>query len=78
MFGIFQKFKHQIFMHELEVSFKTAQKMGIKECLKCGFCCHRRPCIPTPNEVEKIAEFFNLSVIDLIEKYFCIDSYFFK
>ncbi len=61
-------------LEELESKFQTAEKMGVNHCLKCGFCCCRRPCVPTPDEVKPIADFLGLSVRDLIFKYFCIDS----
>ena len=60
---------------ELEKKFPTAQKLGLDYCNKCGYCCHRRPCVPTPDEFEKIAEFLDLTPGQLIHKYYAIDSY---
>lgn len=58
---------------ELENQFQTAGKLGKKECQKSGFCCHKRPCIPTPTELKKIAEFLKMSSVELINKFYAID-----
>jgi len=52
---------------------KRAVDLGKKECTRCGACCARRPCIPTPSELKKIAEYLHTSARETIRKYFVID-----
>jgi Fe-S-cluster containining protein len=52
----------------------SAAKKGEKHCLRCGLCCLRRPCTPTPTELKAIAKFLKLSVKETIKKYFVVDS----
>lgn len=61
-------------LEELKEKFNTAEKLGVSECQKCGFCCHKRTCIPTPSELVEISKFLNLTVKETINKYFCMDS----
>lgn len=60
-------------LEELKEQFNTAKKLGLKKCNKCGFCCHRRTCAPTPEELKKIANFLKLTPTQLINKYYAID-----
>jgi len=60
-------------LDELEQKLKSARVRGENKCVKCGFCCHKRTCIPTPDELKKIAEFLNLTPKELISKFFAID-----
>jgi len=55
-------------------NFKTAHDLGVSKCVKCGFCCYYRPCIPTPEELIEIAKFLGLSVKEAIKKHFCVDT----
>jgi len=57
----------------LEKELKSARILGKKHCIKCGFCCHRASCIPTPSEFKKIAKFLKLTPIELFKKYYVID-----
>ena len=50
-----------------------AVDLGKKECLRCGFCCATRPCIPTPTELLKIAEFLKIPLVGCVKKYFVVD-----
>lgn len=43
------------------------------KCLRCGFCCAARPCIPTPTELQDIAKFLKLSLKKMVKKYFVGD-----
>jgi len=72
--GIFMVFDEINRLEELKKEFKTAEDLNVKHCVKCGYCCHWRTCIPTPEELKQIAEFLKLTVIDTIKKYFCIDQ----
>ena len=44
------------------------------ECLRCGFCCAVRPCIPTPDELKKIADFLKMDIKEAVNKYFVVDT----
>lgn len=59
----------------LEESMGSARIAGKTNCIKCGFCCAHRPCIPHPDDMAKIAKHLKLSVIETINKYFTIDYY---
>lgn len=56
----------------LEQQLGSARLKGKKECIRCGFCCNKRTCVPSPKELYKIAEFLRLSAKDCINKYFAI------
>lgn len=60
-------------LEALEKQFDTAKKLGVDECQKCGFCCHKRTCIPTPCELTEISKFLHLTAEEGINEYFCID-----
>ena len=60
-------------LKELKEQFETSDKLGLAECNKCGYCCHVRSCIPTPEELVKIAGFLKLTTTELINEYYCID-----
>jgi Fe-S-cluster containining protein len=57
---------------------KVAPKQAIAKknqaCQRCGFCCERSPCIPTPNELVEIAKFLDLPLKKMIQRYFVADS----
>ncbi len=76
MMGIFQMFGEDSRLVELEKELKPAHLRGESKCVKCGFCCHKRTCIPTPEELKKIAEFLKLTPKELINKFFAIDTRF--
>jgi len=57
----------------LEKKRKSAKIQGLTYCVKCGFCCMRRSCIPSPMEVGSIAKFLKLKPLECIRKYFAID-----
>lgn len=71
--GFMQKFEESERLTRLEDNMKSARILGKKFCVKCGFCCHKRTCIPNPEEVKKIAEFLKLTTKELINKYFSVD-----
>jgi Fe-S-cluster containining protein len=74
MFGILRQFEESDRLTRLRAIFKTAKDLGKKECVKCGYCCNQRSCIPTPKELIKIAEFLKLSPQDCINTYFAVDK----
>jgi len=53
---------------------KRAVDLNKKECLKCGYCCARRPCIPTPEELRNIAKFLDMNLKEMVNKLFVCDS----
>ena len=61
-------------LNRLEQEMKSARILGKKECVRCGFCCHKRTCIPMPNDIKKTAKFIKLTPIELINKYYSIDK----
>ena len=73
MEGFSKLIKESHRLEELEKELKSAHLRGEKKCIKCGFCCHKRTCIPTPNELKKIAEFLKLTPKELINKFYAID-----
>lgn len=75
MFGILRRFEEQERLDNLKKQFKDANDLETDHCVQCGYCCHRRTCIPTPDELNKIADFLELSIKETMEKYFCIDFY---
>lgn len=72
--GILERLKQTKRLNKLELQFKTADKIGATECQKCGFCCHRRACVPTVEELKEIAKFLKLTVKETIDTYMCIDK----
>ncbi len=76
MMGMFQMFEEEARLEELKKELKPADLRKENKCVKCGFCCHRRTCIPTPEELKKIAEFLKLTPKELINKFFAIDTRF--
>jgi Fe-S-cluster containining protein len=73
--GLMRRFDEADRIERLEASFTTAKKAGADHCLQCGFCCHRRPCVPTPDELPAIATFLGLTVETMLKTYFCVDEY---
>lgn len=70
---MFLNLLEQIRIQELKKEFITANDLKVNYCVKCGFCCNKRPCIPTYKEFMRLCNFLNLSVKETIQKYFCID-----
>lgn len=61
-------------LKNLEIALQPAYLRGESECVKCGYCCTRRTCVPFPEEMPRIAEFLDLTVEAMIKKYFVVDS----
>lgn len=74
MSGIFAMGDEERRLTELEKTLGSARLKGEKKCLMCGFCCHKRTCIPTPDELEIIAKFLKMDIKDCINKYYAIDQ----
>lgn len=54
---------------------RRAVDLGKKECQRCGWCCAVRPCIPTPEELRRIAEYLGLPLKEAVQKYFIFDEF---
>lgn len=72
--GILMSFDNQAFLEDEAKKHGTATRLGKTECQQCGFCCLRRACIPTPNELKTIAESLGLSVSDTLKTKMVIDT----
>lgn len=60
-------------LSSLRKKFTTAEDLGLNHCIKCGWCCHFRACIPSPIELKIIASFLKMSIDQAIQTYFNID-----
>ena len=69
MFGIFQRFEYMDWVEREKANRNPAVEQGLEECVGCGWCCARRTCVPTPDEIPGIAEFLGLTVEQLIAQY---------
>ncbi|MFA5438936.1 MULTISPECIES: YkgJ family cysteine cluster protein [Dehalococcoides] len=45
-----------------------------KVCKQCGFCCLRQPCVPTPNEFNKVASYLNMTPLELASRYAVVNE----
>jgi Fe-S-cluster containining protein len=73
--GIFKSMEYGDYLEREKYRHNSAEKLGKKECQKCGFCCLQRPCNPTVEEFYKIAEFLKMTPEKCAKKYFVIDSF---
>jgi len=73
MFGFLMARDYQDWLKTLEG--KRACDINKKTCQRCGHCCAKRPCIPTPRELHKIADFLGIPTKEAVKKYFLIDSF---
>lgn len=71
--GFYKQDRENARVATLEKKLGSAKVHGKKKCLKCGFCCHKRTCIPTPKELGAIAKFLKLTPHECIKKFFAID-----
>lgn len=53
---------------------KPADKIGAKECQRCGCCCVRGPCGLDKEDVPKLAKFLDVSIQELFDKYLVVDG----
>lgn len=71
--GVFQAIDEQERLTRLAQELGTAKIKGDTKCLRCGYCCHQRTCIPTPGEAIAIAAFLNMTVMDMVNEFYAID-----
>lgn len=74
MFGIFKKYETIEKLNILEKKLQSSRLNGAKKCSRSGFCCFKRPAIPTPDEVEQLAKHFKKSPKEFINAYCTIDQ----
>lgn len=71
--GILRKLDHVIEIEALADRLQPASKRGLTHCVQCGWCCARRTCVPSPEELIKIADYLKITVKELLHKYYVID-----
>lgn len=74
MLGMLNTIDQQDFLQKKEHELQSARLLGKTECQKSGFCCYQRPATPTPDEVNQIAQYLNLTTETFIQKYLTIDK----
>nr|BDD48336.1 hypothetical protein 12 [Candidatus Omnitrophota bacterium] len=52
-----------------------ARDQNIDHCIRCGFCCLVKTCVPLPDEIPAIAAFLKMSIEDMIKKYMVGDEF---
>lgn len=60
-------------LDELEEHLNSAKIQGKEKCVRSGYCCYKKPCIPTPDEIVSIAQHLKLDINDFINRYCVID-----
>jgi len=50
-----------------------AAELEKKECVRCGMCCAKRPCMTTPEEVIAIADYLEITPERCVKEYFVIE-----
>jgi len=73
-FGFLRKLDHHFEVETLAKELQPAFKKGLEYCIKCGWCCVRRACVPSVEDMVKIALFLEITVKELISKYYIIDT----
>ena len=52
----------------------SAKVQGTSRCVRCGTCCHIRPCALSKEDVPKIAEFLGITITELLTKHLVVDK----
>lgn len=73
MFGTLLKIEKTLQLVDFCDLLQPASSKGLNHCVKCGFCCIRKTCVPSPNELIKIADFLQITVKELLHSYYTID-----
>jgi Fe-S-cluster containining protein len=73
MFGFMKAFEEKERLKRLEIELGSARIKKLDYCIKCGFCCSKRTCIPTPDELVEIAKFLKVTPEILISTKFVVD-----
>lgn len=73
--GILLSMDNNMWLGEERELHNTADQQGKAECQQCGWCCLKRPCTPTPDELERIAEYLGMSPGELIRTKCVVDQF---
>lgn len=74
MFGYLKQYQEIQRLNALEVEMGSARIKHASSCLRCGHCCVKRSCVPSPEELKTIAGFLKMEILPCINKYFAIDT----
>lgn len=74
MFGLFLRFHEAERLDALEKRLQSACLRNETYCRQCGFCCCKRTCVPTPDELEAIAAHLGMTPRECIAAHFAIDE----
>lgn len=72
---MFRVLEYREWMTETRLTLKPAVDQDKHECIRCGLCCSIRPCIPTPDEIRKIAKYLDLNLKAMIQSHFVGDNH---
>lgn len=75
MFGMLESIGYQAYLEDLKKQTPNADVQGLGDCISCGWCCAKRPCRPTPGEVEDIARQLGRPVKVVVAEFFVIDRF---
>ena len=78
MNSFMKEFEEQFRLERLEKKLGSARLIQENHCVSCGFCCKKRTCIPSPDELVDIAEYLKTTPEKLISTKFVIDRLTFK
>lgn len=59
----------------IETMRPTAFGKGLIECQRCGTCCKKAPCKLIGTNLQPMADYLNLTIIELFKKYLVVDKY---
>jgi Fe-S-cluster containining protein len=65
---------HLYLAQEENKHLKRARNVGKKDCQQCGFCCLKQPCVPTPYEFARIADYLKTTPRELAENYAVVNE----
>lgn len=60
-------------LQRLKLKMNPSELNGNKFCSQSGFCCFKRPAVPSPDEIKQLAKHFKLTPNEFINKYCAID-----
>ncbi len=67
------KLKYEQWCSEQRRIMQPADFQGRQGCVRCGFCCMRKACIPTPEELVTIAGYFQMQDKQFFNVYMVVD-----
>jgi Fe-S-cluster containining protein len=74
MLGILRQLEYRAQIEKEIAKRKPAFTQNLTHCIRCGYCCITRTCIPHPNEMPIIAKFLKLTTQELISQYMVGDE----